>query len=149
MMDINAIVSANLTAWMSASPDLSTLKQVAAKSKVGFGTVRRAKNGDGNLTVQNMEAVAGAFKRSLIDLLTPSTYPPASAMAPRTTQETDNGASISRLNPADHWSPILRQIIAEAEHLPDEALIELRGQVKLLRQQHTCRAKANPPASSA
>jgi hypothetical protein len=35
----------------------------------GFSTVRRAKNGDGNLTVQNLELIAKAFRRSAKDLL--------------------------------------------------------------------------------
>lgn len=46
---------------MSQSQTLDTVKKVSARSGVGFGTVRRAKNGDGNITVDNLSAIAKAF----------------------------------------------------------------------------------------
>lgn len=78
-MDIAKVISDNLTAWMEASPHLKTIKALAKASQVGFGTVRRAKNGDGNITVQNLEAIARAFRRRAIDLLADgrAAYPPA------------------------------------------------------------------------
>jgi transcriptional regulator with XRE-family HTH domain len=72
-MDISQIISANLTEWMNARPDLDTFKKLSKASGVGFGTVQRAKNGDGNITVQNLEAIAHAFKRKAIDLLVDKT----------------------------------------------------------------------------
>jgi len=69
-MDITEVIAHNLSAWMGSHPSLDTLQKLSNASHVGFGTVRRAKNGDGNITVQNLEAVARAFKRSAIDLLT-------------------------------------------------------------------------------
>ena len=68
-MDIASVIAHNLSAWMDASSNLGTIKALSKASGVGFGTVRRAKNGDGNITVQNLEAIARAFKRSAIDLL--------------------------------------------------------------------------------
>jgi hypothetical protein len=55
---------------MDGHPELGTIKKVATKAQVGFGTVRRAKNGDGNTTVQNLDAIAKAFKKRPEDLLT-------------------------------------------------------------------------------
>jgi transcriptional regulator with XRE-family HTH domain len=74
-MDIRATVSRNLSAWMSGNANLDTLKKIAAKSGVGFGTVQRAKNGDGNTTIQNLELIAKAFRRRAIDLLAESDEP--------------------------------------------------------------------------
>lgn len=68
-MDIASVIAYNLSAWMDASANLGTIKALSKASGVGFGTVRRAKNGDGNITVQNLEAIARAFKRKAIDLL--------------------------------------------------------------------------------
>jgi transcriptional regulator with XRE-family HTH domain len=71
-MDISEEISRNLSAWMEANPALDTLKKLSKASHVGFGTVQRAKNGSGNITVQNLELIARAFKRSAIDLITES-----------------------------------------------------------------------------
>lgn len=68
-MDIASVIAYNLSAWMTASANLGTIKALSKASGVGFGTVRRARNGDGNITVQNLEAIARAFKRKAIDLL--------------------------------------------------------------------------------
>jgi transcriptional regulator with XRE-family HTH domain len=68
-MDITQIISANLSAWMADNPSLDTIQKLSKASHVGFGTVRRTKNGDANITVQNLDAIAHAFKRTAIDLL--------------------------------------------------------------------------------
>lgn len=68
-MDIATRIATNLGAWMAETPALSTLKKVSEKSCVGFGTVRRARNGDGNITAANLEAIASAFGRRAADLL--------------------------------------------------------------------------------
>lgn len=72
-MDTARVIAANLSAWMAAHPGRKTLQDVARAAGVGFGTVRRAKNGDGNLTVANLESIAAAFHRSARDLLQPPT----------------------------------------------------------------------------
>lgn len=48
-------------------------KKLASKSGVGFGTVQRAKNGDGNITVEKLAAIAEAFGKTVADLVAPST----------------------------------------------------------------------------
>lgn len=62
-MDIAKIISINLTALMDGTPALDTIKKVEQKSGVGFGTIRRAKKGDANITVEKLTAIAQAFKR--------------------------------------------------------------------------------------
>lgn len=74
-MDISAIIARNLSALMEANPDRDTLIKVSKASRVGFGTVRRTKNGDGNVTVQNLELIARAFRRGARDLLVDSEEP--------------------------------------------------------------------------
>lgn len=77
-MDICKTISENLTAWMDRNPSLDTIQKLEAKSGVGFGTIRRAKNGDGNITVEKLTAIAAAFGRSPADLVTPARqYPMA------------------------------------------------------------------------
>ena len=68
-MDVSQIIAYHLTALMASSPDRDTLAKVAKAAKVGFGTVQRAKNGDGNLTVQNLAQIAAAFHHKPGDLL--------------------------------------------------------------------------------
>ncbi len=70
-MDIAKIIAKNLSEWMASTPGLDTLQKLEAKSGVGFGTVRRAKNGDGNITVEKLALIATAFGRSPAELLTP------------------------------------------------------------------------------
>lgn len=68
-MDITATIAHNLSNWMAGKPSLNTLEKLAAKAKVGFGTVRRTKNGNGNTTIQNLDSIARAFGRRVEDLL--------------------------------------------------------------------------------
>jgi transcriptional regulator with XRE-family HTH domain len=68
-MDISQRIAHNLSAWMAATCGRETLMQVAKASGVGFGTVQRARNGEGNLTVQNLEMIAAAFRRQAVELL--------------------------------------------------------------------------------
>lgn len=70
-MDIAKVISQNLTSWMEATPALDTFKKLSVRSGVGFGTVQRAKNGDGNITVEKLAAIAQAFGRQPAELLVP------------------------------------------------------------------------------
>lgn len=72
-MTITDIISANLDAWMRDHPTLDTLKKVSGRSGVGFGTVRRVKNGDGNPTINNLYDIARVFGRTVEDLIRPPT----------------------------------------------------------------------------
>jgi transcriptional regulator with XRE-family HTH domain len=68
-MAITDTIAANLSVWMEHSADLNTLKKLASRSGVGFGTVQRVKNGNGNPTVKNLTDIAKAFGRRPEDLL--------------------------------------------------------------------------------
>lgn len=73
-MDVSQIIAYHLTALMASYPERETLAKVAKAAKVGFGTVQRARNGDGNLTVQNLALIAAAFhRRPEVSLLSQST----------------------------------------------------------------------------
>lgn len=73
VMDIRHTIAENLTAWMERAPGLDTLKKVAARSGVSFGTVQRVKKAEVNLTVDNLKAIAAAFGRDPADLLRTTT----------------------------------------------------------------------------
>ncbi len=108
-MDITQIISTNLTDWMQKNPALDTFKKLSARSGVGFGTVQRAKNGDGNITVDKLTAIAAAFGRKPADLLTPPTEPepygkyPTADVPPahRATREEPNHPLVVRYTTAD------------------------------------------------
>lgn len=68
-MKITDKIAANLSAWMESNPSLDTIKKVAIRSQVGFGTVQRAKNGDGNPTIVNLQDIANAFGKPVEALL--------------------------------------------------------------------------------
>ena len=70
-MDIAKTIGANLTALMSTTPGLDTIQKLERRSGVGFGTVRRAKNGEGNITVEKLTSLAAAFHCHPADLLRP------------------------------------------------------------------------------
>lgn len=68
-MDIAKVIAYNISALMASNPNLDTLIKVSKAANIGFGTVRRAKNGDGNITVSNLEMLASAFRKTARDLL--------------------------------------------------------------------------------
>lgn len=74
-MDINSVISKNLTTWMRETPSLDTIEKVEKRSGLGFGTVRRARNGIGNVTADTIAALATAFGRSPAELITPDIPP--------------------------------------------------------------------------
>lgn len=138
-MDITQIIAGNLKAWMDATPALDTVKKLSDKSKVGFGTVRRTRNGEGNITVQNLAAIAHAFGRTAIDLITPasgdySTAPPATRL---TASE-----NIAHLPATAHATAALTELLSLAEAIDDPGRWQLVGQAKLLAASNP-RAKAN------
>lgn len=140
-MDITQTIAANLTALMDASPSLDTLKKLAAKSRVGSETIRRARNGDGNITVQNLEAIARAFGRHAADLIASPETPYARAHGP--TVITAAESNVTRLTPVDPLAGYLGELTALATAMSDEGRWQLIGQAKLLAATHP-KAKANP-----
>lgn len=133
-MNITAIISANLDAWMAGHAQLNTLKKVAAKAGVGFGTVRRARNGDGNTTIQNLAAIAKAFGRNVCDLITPIDYSAEPAVTTLAAQERPPEA------------PLMEELVTIAERINDRGQAELIGRAKELALAHP-RAKANRRSS--
>lgn len=68
-MDIKLVVAQNLSRLMDQSQTLDTIKKLSSRSGVGYGTIRRAKNGDGNTTIENLVEIAKAFGLKASDLL--------------------------------------------------------------------------------
>lgn len=129
-MNISEIISCNLKAWMEASQDLKTLKKVSQKAHVGFGTVQRAWNGSGNTTIQNLESIAGAFKKRAEDLLRLD-YNGAANITPMPTAREP-----------DALPPRLAELLEMAQRINETGQIELLGQARMLAHLYP-RAKAN------
>lgn len=129
-MDITKIIAANLDAWMASSTNLTTIKKVAARAGVGFGTVRRARNGDGNTTIQNLDAIARAFKRHPTDLLQ------MDQPYPLNDKVVDMGVREAPV------APLISELLMVAEQINDRGVAELIGRAKELAAQHP-KAKAN------
>jgi len=134
-MDITKIIAANLDAWMRASESLNTLKKVSSRAGIGFGTVQRARNGDGNTTVQNLAAIAKAFRRRPEDLLyivNPHDQPYPLA---------DNVVGLGVREPPP-MPPLIAELMAVAESINERGLAELIGRAKEIAAQHP-KARAN------
>lgn len=129
-MDITAHIAANLGAWMEASSNLDTLKKVAARAGVGFGTVRRARNGDGNTTIKNLTAIARAFGRSIEDLLRAPDY------------DTSGSITVLPAREPPPLPPLLADLLTVAELLNERGQCELIGRAKEMAITHP-RTKPN------
>lgn len=139
-MDITKAIAENLSTWMKNHPGLDTIKKLSSKSGVGFGTVRRARNGDGNITVQNLEAIASAFGRRATDLIT----------TPKSFYSTDTSNSpliasdnIALFSKPDTQSAYMKELLSLVDSMNDQGRWQLIGQAKLLATSHP-KAKANP-----
>lgn len=133
-MKITAIIAANLSDWMKTSQTLDTIKKVAARSGAGFGTVQRAKNGDGNTTIQNLELRALVFGRHTEDLIRQASYGKAATISTLSAQE-----------PAP-TAPLIAELVSIAERISDRGQAELIGRAKEVALLHP-RAKPNRRAS--
>ncbi|CAI1023255.1 Helix-turn-helix [Serratia ficaria] len=67
--EVGAIVASNLERWMSNNRDLSSQAKVAAAAGIGQATVGRVLSREGNITINNLEAIASAFGRRGYELL--------------------------------------------------------------------------------
>ena len=126
-MDIIARISRNLTYWMGQHPDMNTLKKVSARSGVGFGTVQRAKNGDGNITVRNLEAIAKVFRRPVEELMG-LTY-----------GSTNVTPMLAREPPA--LPPRMAELLDLASQANERGQMELIGQARMLAHLYPAKAK--------
>lgn len=139
-MDIAKVIGANLTALMASHPGLDTFKKIAARSGVGFGTVQRAKNGDGNITVEKLTAIALAFGRHPAELMIPDgacqggeagRYPKAvDADALRLVAQ-DAAAVVVRIG-----SPLRDELAEIAERINDGGLHELIGEARQIAKRY-------------
>jgi len=126
-MDISAVIAANLSAWMEATPELETVQKVEAKSGVGFGTVRRARKGEGNLTVEKLAAIAAAFGRTAADLVTPQDASYA-ALIPSSNRQAPAVAAESTPSPFMRW-PFPHADQRAYESLPPEGQVWVQGRL--------------------
>lgn len=133
-MDITATVAANLSAWMKQTPALDTLQKLESRSGVGFGTIRRARKGEGNLTIENLAKIAAAFGRAPADLLAPAAEKKADLPSALSSYLLPSPNMQSAIPAADSGSPhvwpfpLVSQSAYEA--LPAEARAYVQGCLK-------------------
>lgn len=122
-MRITDNISANLNAWMAQHPNMDTIKKVSTKSRVGFGTVQRMKNGDGNPTITNLCDIARAFGRRIEDLLA---APPSEG----------NVVALAAKEPAPPaYSSTEKELFELADAINEKGLQQLIGMAKVLAVQ--------------
>lgn len=133
VMDINKTISTNLVAWMDASPTLNTLKKVAAHSGVGFGTVQRMRNGEGNATIQNLELIARAFRRRTTDLISPPllVYEVPPALSAPVVDE----PNVVPFMP-DNEHPAITEVTTLMRHMSDHEKSMALKMVRLIADEH-------------
>lgn len=137
-MDIADIVSARLSAWMSDDKSLNTIKKVEEKSGVGFGTIRRAKNGDGNITIEKLAAIAKAFKRHPSELLIDPDKAYASTPAAEN-QQTPSRLEANEPPPANIVAmptALMTELLAIANTLNDAGLNRLIERARQIAEDH-------------
>lgn len=132
-MTIIEIIAANLSAWMERAPGLDTIAKLAERSEVGFGTIRRMKNGNGNPTIQNLEEVANAFGRTAIDLISPPT---------KAQLEIEEPAAVYQMPEQRSLEAPIDQIVSNARSMSRDGQFVLLGQSHILAKDYA-RAKAN------
>lgn len=125
-MAITSTISENLAAWMAISADLNTLKKLAARSGVGFGTVRRMKNGDGNPTIKNITDVAKAFGKKPEDLLLAATAGDAASAAERCLAEP----------PTPTYTALMIELTKVAETIDDRGMHILIDKAEEIAARH-------------
>jgi transcriptional regulator with XRE-family HTH domain len=129
-MDITKIIAENLSRWMRETPSLDTVKKVEAKSGVGFGTVRRARNGEGNITVENLSRIAEAFKKHPADLMRADlqSYVAAKDATPPVLAEPSPVAKFPNLP--------MNDLMELARRMNDKGLNQLIGAARILAEQY-------------
>lgn len=122
-MSITKVISDNLRIWMKGSQNLNTIEKVSERSGVGFGTVRRMRNGDGNPTITNLVDVAKAFGRTIEDLLKPSDEYATS----------DRSTLLSTREPSPpHYGELIQDIIVLAEKMNERGQAQLAERAEML-----------------
>lgn len=69
--EIGIIAARNLDGWMRASKTLNTQARVAEKAGVGAATVKRCLDGDGGISLKNLNHIVQAFGRQTYEVLVP------------------------------------------------------------------------------
>lgn len=129
MDNINDTIAKNLGAWMKKSHDKDTLKKLSSRSGVGFGTVRRMKNGDANATIKNLALVADAFGKTVIDLMTP--IPPEHQYTPAPAPEPQPLADVLPMTgPTNERERLIEKINAELPALNEYGLVAVLEKAK-------------------
>lgn len=150
-MDIKQIIAQNLSRLIDQSPVLDTVEKVSSRSGVGFGTVRRARKAQGNITVVNLDGVARAFGVDVAYLVTnhdeamesKNTKPGESYAVnqPQTSYANKVAGAIKPKNKRDKLSERINQAL---EHINEDGLLVAIGRIETLAEEYPRVAKQTP-----
>jgi len=120
---------------------------------VGFGTVQRIKNGEGNITAKNMALIARAFNRHPAELMIarPAEEKPELTHYRQTIDgtatrvETNEKAPTALIIP--YKNPLHEEVLSICKGINDNALREVIGYLKRVAEQSP--AKPNDQANDA
>lgn len=141
-MDINRIISSNLTAWMESGKGPTTLKEVARRSGVGFGTAQRVKNGIGNTTIQNLDLIASAFGRSVIELISESSAYGTAAKATELPLNSKHKAAVYDLGKTNE-DFVISEVVSILRTMDEKGRRAALKHVKLVAEEHSAITKTN------
>lgn len=142
-MDILKTISTNLTRWMAETPGLGTLEEVAAASKVGFGTVRRIKNCQVNPTIKNLELIASAFKKRGADLLVATDVFYEVASPSKEVKANTNMAAVIDFHNPDAEHPTILEALTLMRKMDDAGKARALKHIRLVAEDHIQVHKTN------
>lgn len=133
-MDIKRTIADNVAAWMAESPTLDTLKKLATRSGVSFGTIQRVRNAEVNLTVENLVAIASAFGRTAAELVTPPDAAGTAYVIPSSNRQASVVAAESTTQAYMRW-PFPHANQQDYESLPSEGKVWVQGMLSAAIEQ--------------
>lgn len=147
-MGTKKTVAQNLSRLMAKNPALSTLKKVDDRSGVGAETVRRTKTGDGNITLEKLEALARSFGVSVAYMVTDHDEALKSQNAELgenyavnqqlTGYDNKVAGSIKPKSKRDQLSERINQVL---EHINEDGLLVAIGRIETLAEDYPRVAK--------
>lgn len=147
-MDIKQIIAQNLSRLIDQSPVLDTVEKVSSRSGVGFGTVRRARKAQGNITVVNLDGVARAFGVDVAYLVTnhdeameSKNTKPGESYAVNQPQTSYANKVAGAIKPKSKRQIAIDSLLGTAKQINDDGLERLIERAEILAESHPIVAK--------
>lgn len=150
-MDIKQIIAQNLSRLIDQSPVLDTVEKVSSRSGVGFGTVRRARKAQGNITVVNLDGVARAFGVDVAYLVTnhgealkSQNTKPSENHAVNQMQSSYENKVAGTIKPKSKRDKLSDRINQALERINEDGLLVAIGRIETLTEEYPRVVKQTP-----